>query len=546
MKVTTLWREKGGNIFNAVLIISLMPLIEAIVSLYDKIDNLSGIGYMLMSGNIDGSMFGADASDVVVPLLMVFAYVLYFGGLTGFAKLQKAADAHAILNIRKGTVWGLVSQVLNFIPVFGWFLAFVASVVAFFIMIGGYGSLKRSYTFPEEARRGAGRLRAAMIWSVVAAVLGIIPLIGFILEGIICFILFFVVLSGWSSIKNAIPLTVEGRTTVERWRISDAPGGWMITCSIILATAFYDVFNGLVGRYAGTVAPDVPIGKLYDAGYIIAFIIGGVMMLIAFIVIRSKQIEKKAVFTLMAVAAGMYMMGYLLNVILFYAGSEGDMRVWIYRVFSMWVAPLLFIIAFCQLRKNWQNRFVREGTTYLIVYYSLILTDLAYGSLRSYIPGVYFEGLGDIYTILPWIYLYLAIIGWRSVISGVFGKGEVVPEDDIAEVASQPQRPWIPESSGIDEQISAKLANKSDEELKEILANREDYNERFVQAVETIQQNRKEMNKQAMIHDKVVQKTDDELVEIIANSDCYSEEMVDAALKEQEDRYRYSRYTEED
>lgn len=102
MKVTTLWREKGGNIFNAVLIISLMPLIEAIVSLYDKIDDLSGIGYMLMSGNIDGSMFGADASDVVVPLLMVFAYVLYFGGLTGFAKLQKAADAHAILNIRKG------------------------------------------------------------------------------------------------------------------------------------------------------------------------------------------------------------------------------------------------------------------------------------------------------------------------------------------------------------------------------------------------------------------------------------------------------------
>lgn len=98
----------------------------------------------------------------------------------------------------------------------------MASVVAFFIMIGGYGSLKRSYTFPEEARRGAGRLRAAMIWSVVAAVLGIIPLIGFILEGIICFILFFVVLSGWSSIKNAIPLTVEGRTTVERWRISDA------------------------------------------------------------------------------------------------------------------------------------------------------------------------------------------------------------------------------------------------------------------------------------------------------------------------------------
>ena len=54
------------------------------------------------------------------------------------------------------------------------------------------------------------------------------------------------------------------------------------------------------------------------------------------------------------------------------------------------------------------------------------------------------------------------------------------------------------------------------------------------------------MNKQAMIHDKVVQKTDDELVEIIANSDCYSEEMVDAALKEQEDRYRYNRYTEED
>lgn len=82
--------------------------------------------------------------------------------------------------------------------------------------------------------------------------------------------------------------------------------------------------------------------------------------------------------------------------------------------------------------------------------------------------------------------------------------------------------------------------------MKEILANREDYNERFVQAVETIQQNRKEMNKQAMIHDKVVQKTDDELVEIIANSGCYSEEMVDAALKEQEDRYRYNRYTEED
>ena len=128
--------------------------------------------------------------------------------------------------------------------------AFVLMIVAYAKMISGYAGLKKSPTFPEGARRGASTLFACSIWLLVGYVLGGIPVIGDIIEGLIAFVVFFVMLSAWGTIKAAAPdMTAEEEAAfratevpVHKQRLGDGLVAFFLTVFIArLFTFIYDI-----------------------------------------------------------------------------------------------------------------------------------------------------------------------------------------------------------------------------------------------------------------------------------------------------------------
>ncbi len=58
-------------------------------------------------------------------------------------------------------------------------------------------------TLPEGARRGMSKLFTAMILGIIGWVVGLIPLVGGVIETILEIVAFFIVLSGWKSVSES-------------------------------------------------------------------------------------------------------------------------------------------------------------------------------------------------------------------------------------------------------------------------------------------------------------------------------------------------------
>lgn len=82
------------------------------------------------------------------------------------------------------------------------------------------------------------------------------------------------------------------------------------------------------------------------------------------------------------------------------------------------------------------------------------------------------------------------------------------------------------------EQAVARMANKSDEELKDIIANPDNYSSSFFTAAEIALQRREEKRRVDALNGKVAPKSDEELERIIADSEDYSAALVEAARAE--------------
>lgn len=125
--------------------------------------------------------------------------VLYFVGLGIMVKSLDDRGIEGCSKLKIAVILGIVSVVIDWIPFFGW-LATVLVIIAFVFEFLGYGLLKTSSSLGAEGQNGAGKLRLSMIILLVGAVLGFIPAIGSVFEGIAGFIALFLVFLGWSGI----------------------------------------------------------------------------------------------------------------------------------------------------------------------------------------------------------------------------------------------------------------------------------------------------------------------------------------------------------
>lgn len=197
------WTQVTKNIYTGVLLYQIANVLYAIISPIKGAAKTAGAAMSFMStGTIASS--GPGFWGILMYILLaaiIVGYFLFLKGLGEWAPMLSPGDAKAVKQVRTGVILGLVATVIAFIPVIGWFRGII-NIIAFIMMLLGYNALKNSSTFPPEAAKGASSLFIAMILSLVGAVIGFIPLIGGFIEMVLDIVAFFMILSGWGKIKN--------------------------------------------------------------------------------------------------------------------------------------------------------------------------------------------------------------------------------------------------------------------------------------------------------------------------------------------------------
>ncbi len=199
------WSEKTKTIYNGVLLYSICNVLYAIFDpINSAINSVSSFSSAFGAPEVSGSG-GLSIFCYILLAGVIVGYFLFLTGLSGFRPLLETEDAASIGKVRNGVILGLVATGVAFIPLMGWVSA-ILNIIAFILMLLGYSSLKNSATFPVKGKQGASKLFTAMILSLIGAVLGFIPLAGGFLEMVLDIIAFFMILSGWASIKNSTPV----------------------------------------------------------------------------------------------------------------------------------------------------------------------------------------------------------------------------------------------------------------------------------------------------------------------------------------------------
>ncbi|MDR0756795.1 MAG: hypothetical protein LBF85_03005 [Tannerella sp.] len=199
------WSKATAMIFNGILLYSIAGILHSIV---DPIESIMSAANTFSPFAGGGNVPGADGLSNFLLLLtaaIIGGYVMYMLGLGRFAEILDAGDSAAVRKIRTGVILGMVGEVMTQFPLVGWLIGGIINIVAFILMMTGYSALKSSPTFPAAARSGAGKLFASQILLIIGTLLGWIPFIGGVFEGILDLVAFILLLVGWAAIKNTRP-----------------------------------------------------------------------------------------------------------------------------------------------------------------------------------------------------------------------------------------------------------------------------------------------------------------------------------------------------
>lgn len=207
------WKKTVGGLIGAIWLYTLADIAGGITEAVDDLLDPGGVLGMfasVMGSGGEESPFGiGDLLEWFFPLLVLFGYLLFYGSLSRFMRLQRSdADREAVGKVRTSYILLLVAVLVDFIPVIGWLAALVLTIIGYAKMLSGYKGMRNSATYTEEARRGAAGLHSATVWLIVGYIIGCIPFCGFI-ESLIAFIVFFCILSGWGRIRNGAPALTE-------------------------------------------------------------------------------------------------------------------------------------------------------------------------------------------------------------------------------------------------------------------------------------------------------------------------------------------------
>lgn len=154
--------------------------------------------YMILLACLLHCYYGIDPK-ISTSIAALAGLVMYLMGLGRLRQSLDEAGTGGVSKLKIAVWLGIVGAVVGVIPLLGTIVAGILGIVAFIFEFLGYSALMKSEPLHEEGRDGAGKLRISMIVMVVAAVVGFIPLMG-IVAGILTLVALWFIFQGWSKI----------------------------------------------------------------------------------------------------------------------------------------------------------------------------------------------------------------------------------------------------------------------------------------------------------------------------------------------------------
>lgn len=471
MITKTLWREKSSVVYTAAWAMVLSPLLYLSIVLSMGSDLFSRLAEALFRLDFNRMTVAFDgiSSLYSIPLLSIFFNLLYLYGLTAFARLQEEADRRSLMLVRAATIVPVCISVVQFVlplsagimllMVILSLLAFLASNI---LAITGFGQLRRSVTFPEKGRAAAGLLRANSVWqligfglvlmawlviyasissargyqdfenaAVTTSIMGVLMVIVIVVVTIVCVCLF---LSGWATMHNVRPATGAASVEAGRVSIAGAPSGGMFAGAVALCVVMEIVWSYIYYLVWLWCDEGYDFESYWTAYRVLSgvqtlsYLIGWGLLLFAFVKVMGQKPRYRQACLWIVAACGLQLLRVLLQGILSQTGlwSTGGNSACLLLDF---LAVSAFFAGLWQMNVVAENRLTALGARVLMGLMGLyVLGDLAgivvvadnYDSLAT-------SFCNSIRTAIPWMSLYLAIGGYRYLLSGLYGGGDLEP-----------------------------------------------------------------------------------------------------------------------
>lgn len=149
-------------------------------------------------------LFADIEGSFLLSIASLVGLFIYMKSLSRIGAVVDEAGAKAFGKIKTAVILSLIAVFVGFIPLFGFIIAGVLCIVAFFMEFSAYGALKSCEALGAEGMAGAGKLRTSMIILIIGAIIGIIPMIGGTIAGFLTIIALWFVFKGWSSIMMSL------------------------------------------------------------------------------------------------------------------------------------------------------------------------------------------------------------------------------------------------------------------------------------------------------------------------------------------------------
>lgn len=213
---TSGWSTYARGIAESVALYTIAGILGDIVDFVSDLGSKGFLADAMMDSSRGESLF--DTGDIigfVFPLLVLAGYIGFFNNLKKFSEQQQSpTDTASVLKVRTGALLLLIASIIAIIPLVGKFIAAILYLIGYIKMSSGYKALKNSPQMSAACSRAFGTLRACIIWTLVGVFIGVLPIVGSIIKGLINFIVFFSLVGAWRKVAKNAPVLDENGVCV--------------------------------------------------------------------------------------------------------------------------------------------------------------------------------------------------------------------------------------------------------------------------------------------------------------------------------------------
>ena len=165
--------------------------------------SITSVTYILI-GNMLSVYSNIAGSFITVIATNVLGIIFFFVGLSRLKASLDETGQSGVSKLITSTILSIIAALIGFIPLLGFIPALILSLISFILQITGLLKLKNSETLSSTGAGGVNYLLTAIILMIIAGLFHFIPFAGSYIVAVISFIAIILILFGWIKIQEAI------------------------------------------------------------------------------------------------------------------------------------------------------------------------------------------------------------------------------------------------------------------------------------------------------------------------------------------------------